>query len=93
VVAVHKRQVKATAFAEESRQRDLRLLRVVFDQLCDPRLLEELQPAIREPRRLVGVEGDVSRRRIGVPEQPLADVERRDTVAETDFDRPRRPLT
>jgi hypothetical protein len=85
--------VKTPGFAEESRKRNLRLLRVVFHHLDDPRLLQELQPAIREPRRLVGVDGDVSRRRIGVPEQPLADVERRDAVAEADLDRPRRTLT
>ena len=81
MVAVHERQVKTPGFAEESRQRDLRLLRVVFHHLRDPRLLQNLQPAIREPRRLVRVEGDMSRRWIGIPEQARADVERRDAVA------------
>jgi hypothetical protein len=78
-------------FAEESRKSDLRLLRVEFHHLIDPSLLEELQPTISEPRCLVGVEGDVPRRRICVHEQALADVERRDAVAEADLDRLPRP--
>jgi hypothetical protein len=66
VVAVHERQMETPDFAEESRKRDLRLLRVVFHDLCDPCLLQELEAAIREPRRLVGIEGDVSGLQVGV---------------------------
>ena len=65
----------------------------MFHDLRDPCLLQELEAAIREPRRLVGIEGDVSDLRVRVSEQTLANVEGRDAVAETDFDRPRRPLT
>ena len=73
--------------AEEARQRDLGLLRVVLHQPRDPRLLQKLQTAIRESRRLVGVDDDVPRRQTCVvPEQAFADVERRDAVAETDLD-------
>src|SRR3712207_8683938 len=43
----------------------------------DPSLLQNLQTAVCEPRRLVWVEDDVPRRRVCVPEQTLADVERR----------------
>jgi hypothetical protein len=49
VVAVHERQVKTPGFAEESRKRDLRLLRVEVHRLIDPSLdLERLwkPPAI-----------------------------------------------
>jgi hypothetical protein len=93
VVAIHERQVKTPGFAEEARKRDLRLFRVMFYHLRDPRLFQELQPAIRKSRRLVGVQGDVSRHRVRVPEQALANEESRDAVAEADLDRPRRPLT
>jgi hypothetical protein len=75
MVAVDEREVKAPAFAEKSRQCDLRLLRVVFHQLRDPRLLEKLQTTVGEPRRLVGVEDHVSRRRTGVLKQALANME------------------
>src|SRR5215210_3015961 len=92
VVAVDEGQVETPAFAEESGQRGLRSLRVVLYHLRDPRLLQELQTEVREPLRLVGVEGDVSRRRVRVTEQTLANVERRDAVAEADLDRLRRPF-
>jgi hypothetical protein len=92
VVAVHERQVEAAAFAEEPRQRGLGSLRVVLHHLSDPRLLQKLQAKVREPRRLVGVDRDVARRRTAVPEQALADMKRRDAVAEANLDRLGRPL-
>ncbi len=92
MVAVDKRQVKAVGLLQLARQGDPGLLGAVLHHPRDPRLLQALLAAPREPRRLVGVEGDVaSRRRIGVPQQALAGVERGDAVAETDLDRPGRP--
>src|SRR5215210_4612552 len=92
VVALDEREVEFSGFVEEARQRDLRLLSIVFYHARDPGLIEELQPAIREPRGLVGIDGDVAHLRTGVPKQALADVKRRDTVTEADLDRPPRPL-
>jgi len=52
VVSIDEREVEAPGFVEESGQHDLGLLRVVFHHLPDPRLVEKLQAAVREPRSL-----------------------------------------
>lgn len=49
-------------------------------------LLEELQAAVGEAGRLVGIDDQVSGRRVGVGEQPFTDRQGREAVAETDPD-------
>src|SRR5215208_6800220 len=42
MVAVDEREGEASSFAEEARQRDMRLLHMVFHHFCDSCLVEEL---------------------------------------------------
>ena len=70
MVAVDEGEVEAAALREEPRQRGLRLLGVVLDDVADAGLVEQLEPAVREARRLVGVDRDV--RPAAVLEQAVA---------------------
>lgn len=88
VIAVDEGQIEAPALADEARQGDLRLLRVELHQLREARLLQELQAAVGEPRRLLRIEHDMTRVLRTAGEQALTDAERRDAVPEADLDRP-----
>jgi hypothetical protein len=54
MVAVDEGEVEASTLADEARKDYLGLLCVKLDEVQDPRVIERLQAAVGEPRRLVG---------------------------------------
>ena len=68
------------ALLQELGQRNLRELDVMFHELPDARVLEDLQPAVRESRGLAGVEHDMPRGGVPVQQQALTDVQRGDSI-------------
>lgn len=90
MIAVDEGKVEAATFGEEAREYDLRFLRVVLHELCDPRLVEELKAAVGEPRCLVRIDDNVTCGGVAVREQAFACEQRRDAISEADLDGVRR---
>jgi hypothetical protein len=86
VVAVDEGEVEAAALGEKSGECDLRLLFVVLHKRRHSGFLEDLEPAVAEPRRLVGVDHHVARGRVAILEQALAREQGRDAIAKADLD-------
>ena len=76
MVPVDEGKVESSALAHEPRQGDLRPLGVELHHVLQPCLLQDLQAAVGEPRRLIGIEHHVSRFRIGIEEEAFADEQR-----------------
>src|SRR5438094_3521917 len=76
------------ALREEAWQRDLRRLRMELDQLANSGLVDDLQAAVGERRRLIRVDDDVTRVGVAVRQEPFTDEQRRDAVPEAGLDRP-----
>jgi hypothetical protein len=86
MVPVHECEVEQPSFGEEARERRLRFLFAVLNELGDACLVEELQAAVGEACCLVRVDGDVLRLWLTGFKQAFTDEEGRDAVPEADLD-------
>ena len=93
MVPVDEREIEQPARRQESRQGDLRSLRVELQHPSGACFIDHLEPDVRKPLELIGVERDVPRTRVTVCQQSVTDEERGDAIAKAHFDRRRRILS